>query len=134
MSKELRRASMAGMGVEIGLQAYRNLAIVINRRYLRPKEVFRLEEDDEDGDRDENTEAMTADEQAGHTSHVAGMVYARGIMERDEEVASKRQRFRRLSVVWHYFLGSLPDPEDKKEGMMTENGGRKRPRAPFEEE
>jgi hypothetical protein len=42
---------------------------------------------------------MTADEQAGHTSHVAGMVYARGIMERDGEVASKRERFRRSSVI-----------------------------------
>jgi hypothetical protein len=99
MSKELRRASMTGMGMEIGLQAYRNLAIAISRRYLRPKEAFRLDEDDEDDDRDEDTEAMTADEQAGHTSHVAGMVYARGIMERDREMASKRERFRRLSVI-----------------------------------
>jgi superfamily II DNA helicase RecQ len=134
MSKELRRASMAGMGMEIGLQAYRNLAIAISRRYLRPKEAFRLDEDDEDGDRDEDTEAMTADEQAGHTSHVAGMVYARGIMERDGEVTSKRERFRRSSVIWHHFLGFLPGPEDKEEGMMTENRERKRTRAPFEEE
>jgi hypothetical protein len=126
MSSVLKRSSIAGMGVAIGLQAYRNLAIAISRRYLRPKEAFRLDEDDEDGDRDEDTEAVTADEQTGHTSQTAGMVYARGIMERDGEVASKRERFRRSSVRWHQFLGFPPGPEDNEEGMMTENGGRKR--------
>ena len=38
-----------------------------------------------------------ADVQAGHRSHAAGMIYARGIMEVSEKVASKRQRFRESS-------------------------------------
>ena len=38
-------------------------------------------------------------------SQVAGMVYARGIMELSGVVASKRQRFRKASIEWHRFLG-----------------------------
>ena len=92
------RISVVGLGTEIGLQTYRNLAIAINRRYLRPKEAFRRDEDDEDGDRDEDVETVTADEQAGYSPHIAGTVYARGIIERDGEMASKRERFRGSSV------------------------------------
>ena len=66
--------------------------------------------------------------QTAHTSYVTGMVYARGIMERDGEVASKRQRFRECSVTWHRFLGFTPTPSD------TVVAGEKRKRAPFEEE
>jgi hypothetical protein len=36
--------------------------ITINRRYLRKKEVFRPNEDDEDGDRDEDIEYKIAAE------------------------------------------------------------------------
>jgi hypothetical protein len=89
---------MAGIGVELGIQSYRELAIAISRKYLRPRMAFRLDEDDEDGDRDEDIKAATASEQTAHTLHVKGMIYARGIMERDKEVASKRQRFRESSV------------------------------------
>jgi superfamily II DNA helicase RecQ len=128
MRKVMTRESMAGMGVELGIQSYRELAIAISRKYLRPRMAFRLDEDDEDGDRDEDIEAATASEQTAHTLHVEGMIYARGIMERDGEVASKRQRFRESSVSWHRFWGfpvSVPD-------MVV--AGDKRKRAPFEEE
>jgi superfamily II DNA helicase RecQ len=134
MSTAMRRISVAGLGAEIGLQAYRDLAIAISRRYLRPKEAFRRDEDDEDGDRDEDVEAVTADEQTGHTSHTAGMVYARGIMERDGEVASKRERFRGSSVTWHRFLGFPPGPDDEKRTAAAGDQSQKRKRVPFEEE
>ena len=120
MSQAMRRISVAGLGAEIGLQAYRDLAIAISRRYLRPKDAFRRDEDDEDGDRDEDVEAVTADKQSAHTSHTAGMVYARGIMERDGEVASMRERFRGSSVTWHRFLGFPPDPDDEERTAATD--------------
>jgi hypothetical protein len=96
----LRRVSGTGIGTDIGLVTYRDLAIAISRRYLRPKKTFHRDrsENDEDDDRDEKTETMTADEQAGHTLHVAGMMYARRIMTRDGKIASKRERFRTSSV------------------------------------
>jgi superfamily II DNA helicase RecQ len=128
MRKAIKKESVVGMGVELGIQSYRELAIAISRRYLRNKQAFRPDEDDEDGDRDEDAENDIADEQAGHSSHIAGTVYARGIMERDGEVASKRQRFRESSVAWHRFLGFEPGPDEI--GIHD----RKRKRAPFEEE
>lgn len=39
-----------------------------------------------------------ADAQAGHTSHIADMIYAWAIMEQAEAVADKRQQFRALSM------------------------------------
>ena len=134
MSTAIGRVSVAGLGAKIGLQAYRNLAIAISRRYLRPKEAFRRDEDDEDGDRDEDVEAVTADEQAGHSPHVAGRVYARGIMERDGEVASKRERFRGSSVTWHRFLGFPPGPDDEERTAAAASQSQKRKRLSFEEE
>ena len=72
--------------------------------------AFRWDEDDEDGDFHEDEAHQIQDEQAAHTSHVAGMVYARGIMELSGVVASKRQRFREASTEWHQFLGFDPTP------------------------
>jgi hypothetical protein len=57
---------------------------------MRKKEVFRLNKDDEDRDRNKDTKYKIAAEQVGHISHVEGIIYARGIMERDKEVTSKR--------------------------------------------
>jgi superfamily II DNA helicase RecQ len=64
--------------------------------------------------------------QAGHTVHVAGMIYARGIMEQAGVVADRRQQFRTSSTDWHRFLGFQAD--------MKHGGCRKRKRAPFESE
>ena len=70
---------------------------------------------------------MIADEQAGYTSHVAGLVYARGIMEQAGAVADKRQQFRASSTDWHRFLGF-------QAGVNDGEKSRKRKRAPFESE
>jgi hypothetical protein len=37
--------------------------------------------------------AAIADEQAGHTAHIAGMIYVRGIIEQARVVADRRQQF-----------------------------------------
>jgi hypothetical protein len=65
--------------------------------------------------------------QAGHTVHVAGIIYARGIMEQAGAVADRRQQFWTLSTDWHRFLGFQAEREHEK-------GCRKRKRAPFESE
>jgi hypothetical protein len=46
-----------------------------------------------------------ADLQAGHSPHVAGLVYARGIMEQPGVVQSRREQFCISSTDWHRFLG-----------------------------
>ena len=45
------------------------------------------------------------DIQAGYSTHVAGIVYARGIREQDRVIEGMRQKFRRASKNWHRFLG-----------------------------
>jgi hypothetical protein len=66
-----------------------------------------------------------ADEQAEHTAHIAGLIYARGIMEQAGAVADKRQQFRASSSDWYWFLGF-------EEGKEEEKASKKRKRAPFE--
>ena len=43
--------------------------------------------------------------QAGYSTHVAGIIYARSIREQDRVVEGIRQKFRRASENWHRFLG-----------------------------
>ena len=94
MRKCIKRQTQIGMGVGLTIQMYREISIAMSRRWVRKQDAFRMDEDDEDGEWNEDDSNQIADEQAGHTSHVAGMIYARGIMERSGEVASKRERFR----------------------------------------
>lgn len=45
------------------------------------------------------------DLQAGHGTHIVGMIYAQELMEGDNSIISRREKFRRVSHVWHCFLG-----------------------------
>ncbi|TKA39473.1 hypothetical protein B0A49_14047 [Cryomyces minteri] len=129
MRRAMKRESVVGLGQELTIQAYREVAIGISRKYMRGSTTFRMDEEDEDGDWNEDEGAAIADEQAGHTSHIAGMIYARGVMEQSGVVASKRQRFRASSITWHRFLGFASSREQAVAGR-----GAKRTAAPFEVE
>jgi hypothetical protein len=122
----LKRESRIGLGLELTIPAYREIAIGISRRFLRKSTAFSTEEGDENEawEEEENSEGNIADLQAGHTAHIAGMIYARGIMELAGAVADKRQQFRASSTDWHRFLGFQVDGEEKS--------WRKRKQAPFE--
>ncbi|KAK7178083.1 hypothetical protein PSPO01_15863 [Paraphaeosphaeria sporulosa] len=127
MREALKRETSVGLGQPLTIPAYREIAIGISRRFLRGSTAFQQEEGDEsEAWNEENTAGLIADLQAGHTAHVAGMVYARGIMEQAGAVADRRQQFRASSTDWHRFLGFAPD--------TMEDGCRKRKRAPFESE
>jgi hypothetical protein len=77
---------------------------------LRKSTTFQAEEGDENEEwNEENIRSAIADMQAGHTVHVAGMVYARGIIEQAGAVADRRQQFRTSSTDWHRFLGFQAD-------------------------
>jgi superfamily II DNA helicase RecQ len=94
---------------------------------LRGSTAFKREEGDENEAWDEeNAGVSIADEQARHTTHIAGLIYAREIMEQAGAVADKRQQFRALSTDWHRFLGV--------QGSVDEKTSKKRNRAPFESE
>ncbi|KAM3083636.1 hypothetical protein ACMFMG_004280 [Clarireedia jacksonii] len=93
-----------------------------------PHGRFAHDDDDEDGDGEEDT---IEDLQAGHGSHVAGMIYARGIREKDGEVMHKKALFRQASEIWHEFLGLGGVQQGQEEGQTKEQEmirARKRPR------
>ena len=124
----LKRESRVSLGQEFTIAGYREIAIAISRRFLRGLTAFKTDEGEEKEEwSEENMAALTADEQAGHTEHVAGLVYARGIIEEAGVVASRRAQFRMSSVDWHRFLGFGSVKEDK-------DTCKKRKRAPYEDE
>ncbi|KAL8685459.1 MAG: hypothetical protein Q9218_007746, partial [Villophora microphyllina] len=99
MSRVMSGVFEASMGLTMGVQAYRNVSIAISRRFLR-------QQFGTDAEKEEEAEEDEMDDmQAGHGTHVAGIVYARGIAEQSGVVASKREGFRRVSENWHEFLG-----------------------------
>jgi hypothetical protein len=86
------------------------------------------DEQHDDGDwLQDDPSGEIADEQATHSPHVAGAVYARDAQELAGATASRRQQFRAVSVDWHRFLGFQSTEQAKKEGL-------KRKRCPFEDE
>jgi hypothetical protein len=94
LREALKRESRIAMGQEWTFAGYREMGIGISRRFLRGSTAFQADESEEKEGNEDTAEASIADEQAGHTSHVAGLVYARGIMEQAGAVADKRQQFR----------------------------------------
>ena len=125
MRKVIKRESMIGLGQQLTIQSYRDIAIGISRRYITGNQAFRMDEEDEDGEWDEDADAAALDQQATHSPHTAGTVYARGIMEGSGVVASMRQRFRKASMAWHKLLGF---------GSVPSEQGLTRKREPFEAE
>ena len=124
----LKRESRVGLGQALTAQAYREIAIGISRRFMRRSTAFIAGDSDESCEWDEEKMAAAiADEQAGHSPHIAGMIYARGIMEQAGAVADKRQQFRMSSTDWHRFLGFQ---SVANEAYTC----KKRKRAPFESE
>ncbi|KAL1640735.1 hypothetical protein SLS61_010230 [Didymella pomorum] len=124
----LKRESRVGLKQELTIAAYREIAIGISRRFLRPSSAFRAEEGEEHEEwNEENMLATIQDEQAGHSAHVAGMVYARGIMELAGVTADRRQLFRNSSTDWHRLLGF-------QSAVDAVADVKKRKKAPFESE
>ena len=131
--KILKESAMRWMGVDgLNISGYRQIAIAISRRYCREdrfeEEKSKLEES-EGWDEDNADGDDPWDLQAGHGTHVAGMIYARELMEGDNSIISRREKFRRVSHVWHCFLG-FPSAHQGV-GM---SGRAKRKRQVYEEE
>jgi hypothetical protein len=132
----LKRESAIGLkGQSLNIAGYRDIAIGISRRFMRPSSMFpnnvqdteqpETHEENAAGEDPEEWLGTVADLQAGHSPHVARTVYARGIMEQSGVVHTRREQFRVSSTDWHRFLAfeSAHSPESMP---------RKRKRAPFE--
>lgn len=102
-------------GAAINIQAYRDIAITISRRYLRGSSQFRsnIRDDQEGGIPDINNKdeldkdrirARITDLQAGYLPSTAGMMYGRLMTELSNSTTRHRQLFRQSSQDWHHFL------------------------------
>ncbi|EXA31534.1 hypothetical protein FOVG_17156 [Fusarium oxysporum f. sp. pisi HDV247] len=110
----------------LNISSWRQIAIAIARRYLHGAfKESTLDGDDEDDDLDDNP----VDLQAGHGTHVAGMVYARELQQGLFSTASMRDKFRAVSRQWHR-LFEFQDSEEG--GVMAPTTRRKR--APYDTE
>ena len=126
----LKRETTIGLnGQAINLNAYRDIAIGISRRFMRPSSVFpnntrqdvraeASQEDDEEGMNAEQWMGHIADLQAAHSSHVAGMIYGRGITEQPGTTAHRREMFRLSSTDWHRFLGFVSTDDGGAESAL----------------
>lgn len=108
----LQRESRLGLnGQTVNVASWRHIAIALSRRFLRADSAFLQNAKDEQvpematADDDEEAEDSFHDLQAGHSSHVAGIAYARQINEAPGTMAFRKAKFRQVSQDWHHFLG-----------------------------
>ncbi|KAI9035075.1 uncharacterized protein KD926_004657 [Aspergillus affinis] len=138
----LKRETYERLGKQaINLHAYRDIVIGISRRFLRPSSQFPhnkqetrdqaatiLDADNEDSIDAEQWMGHIADLQAAHSSHVAGMIYGRNIMEQAGTTAHRKEMFRLSSTDWYRFLQFA-----SAEAIEPPTALGKRKRAPWEE-
>ncbi|KAK5677284.1 hypothetical protein LTS10_010473 [Elasticomyces elasticus] len=102
MKGELQRVSTKALGQSISVAAYREIAIAVSRQ----DSAFQRDNEDENIEaRIDSIDGDAADEQATHSPHIAGLIYARDVMELVGSSGDRRRRFRKVSEDWHRFLG-----------------------------
>ncbi|RKK63864.1 hypothetical protein BFJ69_g16845 [Fusarium oxysporum] len=125
----IQRHSRRLLGTMLNISSWRQIAVAIARRYLNGA----FKESTLDEDEDDDIEDSPVDLQAGHGTHVAGMVYAREMQQGLFSTATMRDKFRSVSRQWHRLL----EFQDGDEFIDRAGGGawrRKREREPFETE
>src|SRR5215471_9229349 len=111
MTDVLTRETQKHLNVRITNRDFRQIAVAIDRRHVRPGEVH----DDEDDEDDEEINDHPHDSMACHNSTTAGNWY--GILKDStrEITPETLDLFRRISDRWHRWLGllsRLPRPKD----------------------
>ncbi|OHE98662.1 zinc knuckle [Colletotrichum orchidophilum] len=87
------------VGSKINISGWRHMAVASANRYLNG--AFGWPEDD-DNDEDVGVEDSPVDLQAGHGTHVAGMIYGRLYQEAPFGTAALRDKFRAISRQWQF--------------------------------
>lgn len=117
------------VGSQVSIAGWRHMAIAIARRFLGASAESSEGYEDKDGIDDD-----PVDLQAGHGSHVAGMIYARDMFENTNGTAAMRERFRSVSERWHRLFGFRgghtvqPGAKRKRERYDNERSEAKRRR------
>lgn len=95
------RQVMAGfsekyMGVRLSITSWRHIAIAIARRHLgeRSKSTFNKSKEDDEDDIDD----QAVDLQAGHGTHMAGLIYTQAMFQNSNSTELIQERFREAST------------------------------------
>lgn len=91
----LKEQARIHMQTHLNITYYRHVAIAISRVHLKSGGFKR----------DYGMEEKKTDDQASHTTWIAGTIYARGLEEAPGAVAERRAEYRLVSREWHNFLG-----------------------------
>lgn len=93
-------------GQELNISVWRHIAIGISNRYFNKVFEGGSEEfDDSEDDGEGNLADSIHDLQAGHGSHIAGLIYARLFGQGELGTMRSREQFRKVSMQWHRFFG-----------------------------
>ncbi|KAK4232713.1 DEAD-like helicase, partial [Achaetomium macrosporum] len=122
MRRALQQHSGRFLGTRVGTSAWRHIAIAISNRYLNKAFGEDVAGEGEVDDDEDGTADNIWDLQAAHSTHVAGLVYARELQQGTFGTAARRDRFRAVSRAWHRFFGL--GAEDR-EGGPAVTGKRK---------
>ncbi|KAJ4177210.1 hypothetical protein NW755_013980 [Fusarium falciforme] len=127
----MQRYSAQLSGQELNISTWRQIAISISNRYFNKE--FGAEDDEfKDEDSKGNLFNSIYDLQAGHGSHVAGLIYARLFGQGELGTICSHEKFRKVSIQWHRFFGF--GAEDRLErGGAGFRGATKRGRAVFDD-
>lgn len=94
-----KRETQIGLGLVINPSQYRHLAIGISRKFLKKEIRFETDDHENNDQEDHDYSDDIVDLQAGHSTRVSGLTYARGILDRSDEIASQKSRYREISLV-----------------------------------
>jgi superfamily II DNA helicase RecQ len=122
------------LGWKLSTSSWRQIAIAISNRYLGTKHDPSY--DGENGEDEDGIDDVSdaRDLQATHTSHVAGMIYAREMQQELGGTAIMREKFREVSREWHQFFdfGQEGTSRDGVQGKATAAAQQRRQRNKFE--
>jgi hypothetical protein len=105
MRRVMQQYSSRFLGTRVGVSAWRHIAIAISNRYLNKAFGDDVGQDGEFDEDDEGTLDSIWDLQAAHSTHTAGLVYARELQQGVLGTAARRDQFRAVSRQWHRFFG-----------------------------
>ncbi|RKL22022.1 hypothetical protein BFJ72_g14786 [Fusarium proliferatum] len=120
----LQQYSAQFTGKQLNISAWRHIAIGIANRFL--DKSFGSSET-EDGEEDEEGGGLVDsiyDLQAGHGSHIAGLIYARLYGQGDMGTMRSRNEFQTVSMRWHAFFGFGAEDRVERSGGMGLKRGR----------
>ncbi len=110
----LKQETRTRLGTAMTVAHYQDIAIRISRRFLQPSSAFPNNIQQEQaaeqelaasGEDPDNWVGTITDKQAGHSAHVAGIVYGWESNEFAGSTILQRLKFRVSSTDWHEFLG-----------------------------